>query len=319
MNYDSIIAHQHDVVNFANQRAKKLSKSLSEDQAEINREIEKFVEAVNNRGAFTFFYNTSLRKLKQLLKRVKKIRDESFGRYGNDLLDEIKEFISVEKTIQAKIFDVKDDKSVSDILPYFLTSVIVQETFSSGLETLKASDFSRLKKRIQAAVALKKDAKEIIKDVEDAINTTETKATSFGETSFLSAKTTTSLVAASASVSVLMGKIVAVLDSRTSVTCRVLNGTVGKYLTMQQPPYHFNCRSVVIPFVGKAPESESYADWINRQPPEVQDAAVGKTRAKLLRDGILKLEKFYYNNEAVTLNELSSKYTKVDEYLRGNL
>lgn len=105
---------------------------------------------------------------------------------------------------------------------------------------------------------------------------------------------------------------VSTLDSRTTPTCKSLDGKRFKIDEGPRPPIHINCRSTVVPITrfselfGKdatraskgadgakqVDASLSYYEWLKSQPASFQDAALGKARAKLFRDGGLNAERF---------------------------
>nr|DAT44756.1 MAG TPA: minor capsid protein [Caudoviricetes sp.] len=99
-------------------------------------------------------------------------------------------------------------------------------------------------------------------------------------------------------------KVIATLDLRTSSICRGLDGVFMPLDKARYPPYHFNCRSSFeIVYDGyTAPkqrasehgvvENQSYYEWLKNQPAQYQDEALGKTRAKLFRDGGMTVERF---------------------------
>lgn len=61
--------------------------------------------------------------------------------------------------------------------------------------------------------------------------------------------------------------------------------------------------------IGQVPGSLSYQDWLKRQSVEFQDEVLGKTKAKLFRDGGLALDKFINRNgNELTLQELKAKH-----------
>lgn len=105
---------------------------------------------------------------------------------------------------------------------------------------------------------------------------------------------------------------VSTLDSRTTPTCKSLDGKRFKIDEGPRPPIHINCRSTVVPITrfsdlfGKdatraskgadgakqVDASLSYYEWLKSQPASFQEAALGKARAKLFRDGGLSAERF---------------------------
>lgn len=99
-------------------------------------------------------------------------------------------------------------------------------------------------------------------------------------------------------------QIIATLDRRTSVKCRSLDKKIMPLDKAVYPPYHFNCRSrtiLVYKNMKEPPKRASengvvdnveYYEWLKTQPPAFQDEALGKSRAKLFREGGLTIEQF---------------------------
>ena len=101
----------------------------------------------------------------------------------------------------------------------------------------------------------------------------------------------------------------ATLDQRTCVRCQSLDGTVFDLGKGPKEPLHVRCRCVKVPELadeyqflhegatrssedGYVDGKETYYSWLKDQPEGMQVAALGKTRAKLLRDGGLSAERF---------------------------
>jgi len=109
---------------------------------------------------------------------------------------------------------------------------------------------------------------------------------------------------------IILGYIfVATLDTRTTQTCRSLDGKFFELGTGPVPPLHIGCRSTIVAKMdpsldfldeGATRSSEngpvsadlSYYDWLKTQPAAFQDEAIGKTRGKLFRDGGLSTDEF---------------------------
>jgi hypothetical protein len=126
------------------------------------------------------------------------------------------------------------------------------------------------------------------------------------------------------------------LDNRTSNPCRLRD---NKLYTIDHKPighslpwgggagnFHFNCRSFSIGITkswkelgfdideapistrqsmnGQVPADLSYGDWLRKQPTDIQNDVLGKTRAKLFRDGA-SIESFANNKgKLLTLKDL---------------
>lgn len=102
----------------------------------------------------------------------------------------------------------------------------------------------------------------------------------------------------------------AVLDSRTTLTCASLNGRTFGLDKFPWPPRHINCRSTSMPVVRGMPkvEAPSYAEWLKRQSVEVQNDILGVRKAQLFRDGKLTLDRFTDNaGRVLTLEELKKR------------
>ena len=77
-------------------------------------------------------------------------------------------------------------------------------------------------------------------------------------------------------------------------------GTKGSYDTY--------ARGRVRELTGQVPASVNYQEWLGRQSVEFQEDVLGKTKAKLYRDGNLKLDKFVNRaGDELTLSELAQR------------
>lgn len=122
------------------------------------------------------------------------------------------------------------------------------------------------------------------------------------------------------------------LDSRTSTTCRSLDGQEFDIGSGPRPPAHVGCRSSTVAVladkykdlskgrtraqrdpetgkIGRTSAETSYYDWLKRQPASVQNSIIGPTRGKLLRNGGISSQRFSElqlgkNFEPLTLEEM---------------
>ncbi|NBX02624.1 MAG: hypothetical protein EBR02_00885 [Alphaproteobacteria bacterium] len=122
-------------------------------------------------------------------------------------------------------------------------------------------------------------------------------------------------------------RFTATLDRRTTVICASLDGQVFDLSTGPMPPRHPNCRSSSTPILkswqelgidakeltestrasmdGQVPETLTYQDWLKKQPQDVVEDVLGKTKAKLFNEGELTLDRFVdFKGEVYTLDEL---------------
>lgn len=99
------------------------------------------------------------------------------------------------------------------------------------------------------------------------------------------------------------------LDSKTSSICQSLDGREYELGKGPQPPIHINCRSTTVAILseefdflkqgetrssasGPVSANQTYFQWLKTQPRGVQRIAIGRDRAKLLRDGGLSAKRF---------------------------
>lgn len=86
----------------------------------------------------------------------------------------------------------------------------------------------------------------------------------------------------------------AILDGRTTLICQGRDGKVYPLGKGPRPPAHIACRSytsVVLKGFPPAPRT-SYEEWLRKQPVERQEEILGKTKARLFREGKLPLDRF---------------------------
>lgn len=124
-------------------------------------------------------------------------------------------------------------------------------------------------------------------------------------------------------------KWVSTLDGRTSTQCRSLDGQVFKLGKGPKPPIHIRCRSTTVAELderfnflkegaqraskdGPINSNQTYYEWLKTQSSEFQDEVLGKTRAKLFREGGLSAERFaalnlHRNFTPMTLEEMKKK------------
>jgi len=124
-------------------------------------------------------------------------------------------------------------------------------------------------------------------------------------------------------------QIQATLDTRTCLECMNLDGKVFKVGDGRRPPFHYGCRCTDTPVLkswkeldikglkevpdstrasmnGRVAATMTYAQWLRKQAVDVQNEALGKTRATLFRQGRLKLKQFIgRHNKPITLKALA--------------
>jgi len=136
-------------------------------------------------------------------------------------------------------------------------------------------------------------------------------------------------------------RYVATLDTRTSAICRALDGKEFDYGKGPMPPQHFNCRSTTVPVInykelgfdpppsvtkgkrasmdGPVPASETYGEWLAKQPRATQADALGPGKVAYFNrlankygptDAMAKLVRD--DGSELTLAQLRSRYGAVN-------
>lgn len=148
--------------------------------------------------------------------------------------------------------------------------------------------------------------------------------------------TMTNHIASTARVEVLKGnddilkgmRRIATLDSRTTLFCMSIDQTIIP-LDGPKPPYHWRCRTTLIPvlkdeFAREIPGSTrpsvgpdgveqvssktSYGEWLARQPAAFQSDVLGPERYKLFSKGELSIDRFVDDDgKTLTLKQLRER------------
>jgi len=118
---------------------------------------------------------------------------------------------------------------------------------------------------------------------------------------------------------------VGTIDGRTSFQCMANDGREYPLNTTDLPPYHFACRTVMVPIVksefslfrggyeratkdGPISARTTYNSWLKRQPKEFQNEVLGPERAELFRGGEVSLDAFVDEaGRTLTLAELRAR------------
>jgi SPP1 gp7 family putative phage head morphogenesis protein len=215
-------------------------------------------------------------------------------------------------------------------------------TLMGGWTSVSIAERKRLESLIRRGIAEGLDEKAIALSVRDGNVFTISKQQSIGlvRTAITSVRSQTDHEVYKANEKILTGwQYVAVLDSRTTPLCQHRDGTVYPISdTAHLPPAHWYCRSTTIPITksydqlgelegvaqirkrnlegltqkqiafydGQTPLKESYSEWLQRQPTDVQLRHLGdNTRLELFRSGQLTVDKFTTPaGNSVGINEL---------------
>jgi len=131
-------------------------------------------------------------------------------------------------------------------------------------------------------------------------------------------------------------QFVATLDARTTEICMSLDGQVFAVGEGPRPPLHWGCRSGTVPVLkswkalgiplaeapagtrasmdGQVPATMTYPEWLRKQPREVQDDALGPTRAAMFRSGKVSIDRFVdARNRPLSLEDIRRREGLTEE------
>lgn len=320
---------------------------LKAGEAENFKKVAKAVDEYLSNNAYNIDIATlSIDKLNELLAILEKGLSEVYSEYTEDLLTTIKEVYSHSYQLEARTIAssfegvavigsagtapaaavlapiVLDNKAV--LLDDLLADFTKNES-KAVIDTLRASHFNgdsvpEMIKKIRGTKA---------NNYKDGLlDTSRRHAEALARTGIQHAAVTARQEFGNANSDIIESKqFISVLDSRTSKQCQAIDHRIVPLDSPLNPPFHVNCRTSVVfilkkEFRGDQSGSKrragkeridakmSYYDWLLTQSKEFQDDVLGKTRAKLLRDGGLSAEQFAKLSLDKNFNPLTLKQMK---------
>ena len=320
---------------------------LKAGEAENFKKVAKLVDEYLSNNAYNIDIATlSIDKLNELLAKLESGLSEVYSEYTEDLLTTIQEVYShsyqMEARTLASSFEgvavigsasvspaaavlapiVLDNKAV--LLDDLLADFTKNES-KAVIDTLRASHFNgdsvpEMIKKIRGTKA---------NNYKDGLlDTSRRHAEALARTGIQHAAVTARQEFGNANSDIIEAKqFISVLDSRTSKQCQAIDHRIVPLDSPLNPPFHVNCRTSVVfilkkEFRGDQSGSKrragkeridakmSYYDWLLTQSKEFQDDVLGKTRAKLLRDGGLFAEQFAKLSLDKNFNPLTLKQMK---------
>lgn len=296
----------------------------------------------------------SRKKLEQQITAIDKLLKGTFVDYEKVWADSIKEVAAYEAG-----FEIRSLEQVVNGVSFTLPSdaQIYAAVFSTPLAGIKGPDGGSLlksfykgftsteKRRIEGAIrsgyVQGKTTSQIIQDIrgtraggfkDGIVSTTSRNARVMTHTALQHAAVTArEQVWQDNSDVVKKWRFTATLDSKTSATCRPLDGTVWELGKGPRLPLHPGERSTTTAVLdeefsflseggtrsSRTPDGEvvsvsskqTYYDWLGKQPKGFQESVLGRERTKLFRDGGLSAERFAElglnkNFEPTTLKEM---------------
>lgn len=270
------------------------------------------------------------RSLNKLLKNTNDELNELLGLYVDTLKNEFKSFFDdsykfEQKALLQRYKSLKGKLSAPKSLEILYDDVLNKPLELKGvfglsldemLKSFKETQADRITRAIRLAHHKGLTNRELIKFIRGSkaknyqdgiLNTTQRNAATIARTgtAIISNEATYQFINSNKDL-IKKIKVVATLDGRTSTICRSLDGRIMPVKSAVYPPYHFNCRSKVVPVIGDDHDTKplkraskdgvvrnmTYYEWLKTQSDGFQDQVLGKKRAKLFREGGLSAYQF---------------------------
>lgn len=276
------------------------------------------------------------------------MKQEFFGRLKQIGLNELDfEHRLVKKTIPIEFnFKIPAEERIETWLN---TQPLDGKPLNEWFDDIEAGTATKINKEIRLGLINGESTDEIARRIrgrrsqnyqDGVLGTTRRHATSIARSAVIFANDQASQAFYRANDDLFKGeKWILTLDSRTCPTCMAAEaGSPYKLGEGPRAPVHPNCRCLRVPIVkswrelginldeapagtrasmnGQVPDSMTYNEWLRKQPREVVEDALGKTKAKLFIDGDLSVTAFTNRRgNILSLEELRRKEADVFEAL----
>lgn len=284
-------------------------------------------------------------RLQAILRDINNFTIEIYKDMGKELTEEMIEFGKYEADFTKRMFEkgIKGEFTLprDNVIEAAIRTNPMNVTPNVGGKTIGQTLRQFEKKAAREIIQTIKDGVVIGDTPKDIANSIRSIANNQAQNVEALVRTTTNHVATEArkatmqeNEDVLEGyQVVATLDSRTTIICAGLDGKVFPLNSNKQPPFHWGCRSTLIPKVKR--EFDLFAEvdgerpaigpdgaqkevstrtrfdgWLRDQPADFQKEyfsklSNGEEKFKLFKKGGLKMEKFTDSRTAeYTLEEL---------------
>lgn len=330
---NAVVRHQIHLQRLSTQTVQELVALLRDSELDILDKI--------TRKELTEF---SLRRLNTILAELRAINRDAYDRLNDEMNGKLTALAEYEAGFTARLIEkalpVKITMTQPSIeqLQAILTSKPMQGRFiREELEDLADARIKQIEQALRIGLVEGETTPEIVRrirgtkalqyrdgllqrsrgDVERVVRTSITHIT---------ARARDILYENNSSV-IKAWRFTATLDRRTTVICASLDGQTFDLNTGPMPPRHPNCRSTSAPVLkswqelgqdfkelppstrasmdGQVPETTTYQEWLKKQPREVVEDVLGKTKAKVFLEGNLSLDRFVdFTGKTYTLKEL---------------
>ena len=337
---DLELRHQIDLHKFSNGEVKKVLKLLREAESEIVERI-RVLDASGSAGSFT------RARLNALLDAIKEISAQAYVKIHAGMSVSLSEAVVHEATVQAAALKeaIPVNLIVAQPAEAQLRAAIADEPWEGKLlkewtDELDAATYARVRDQVRLGFVQGETNDQIVARIrgtralnfkDGVMQISRNQAESFVRTSIAAVANYGRQQVYKENSDIIKAILwTATLDNFTCPVCGSLDGKTFPIDSGPRPPKHRGCRCTTVPVTksfrelgidldeaqegerasmnGTVPAKTTFANWIKRQPAEIQDDVLGKTKGALLRRGGLEIGDFVNNKSHIfTLDELKAR------------
>lgn len=339
---DLAVRHQVYLTRYSTATVRKIIALLNRVDGDLAAQIQRFDPAAVD-GAW------SQKRLEKLLVAVRVVNRDAYNQVGKELTAELKALAAYEGAYQARSITSALPVIMDIVTPSAeqLYAAVSARPFQGRVlkewgKDLEAAAFAKVRDAIRQGYVEGQITEQIVRRIrgtragqfrDGILEINRRSAESVVRTAINHTATTARQETYKANADVVGSwRFVATLDGRTTVGCAALDGQTFPIGEGPQPPRHYGCRSSSAPVTkswralgfdiddlpagtrasmnGQVAADLNYEQWLKKQPAELQDDVLGKTRAALFRKGDLPLDRFVDDGRTLTLDELRRKETE---------
>jgi len=346
---DAAIRHAIELGRYGNGLSNRIVALLNSADADILEKLAGRLAAIEERGLDIGPATT--RRLNKMLDELRALNGAIYEQVHEQLTDELTDFASGEAAFQKAALDsaIAVDVATTMPAPAMLRAIVEQAPMEGRLlkgwtTGMEQGRIERINQAIRLGMVQGESTDKIVARIrgtkaarytDGVLDISRRSAQSIVRTATTHVSNQAAQHTWKANSNVVKGwQFVSTLDSRTTVTCAALSGTVHPIGEGPIPPRHIRCRSISVAVTksfrelgvdkdelspgqrasmdGQIAGDTTFSKWLDAKGPAMQDTILGPTRAKLFRDGKLNLSDFIKADGTVlTLDELRARYTIV--------
>ncbi len=346
---DAAIRHAIELGRYGNGLSNRIVSLLNSADADILEKLAGRLAAIEERGLDIGPATT--KRLNRMLDELRELNSAIYGQVHEELVDELSDFAGVEAGFQKAALDSALTVDIATTLPAparlraIVENAPMEGRLLSGWTTgMEQGRIERINQAIRLGLVQGEGTDKIVSRIrgtkaarysDGVLDISRRSAQSIVRTATTHISNQAAQATWKANENVVKGwQFVSTLDSRTTVTCAALSGTVHPIGEGPIPPRHIRCRSISVAVTksfrelgvdkdelspgqrasmdGQVAGDTTFSKWLNDKGAATQDTILGPTRAKLYRDGKLNLQDFIKADGTVlTLEQLQARYPDI--------